>query len=329
MSCIPHPRCAASLAAGLLSAALCAGTASAQPFPARPLMIVNGNAAGGTPDILARQMAEELRQGLGQSVIVVNRTGANGSIAAESVRRATPDGHTLLFATMTTMAVNPHLQKDARYNGAHDFEPIATQVLQPLLWATTASQPFRSLKDVVDQARAHPGKIIASRQGFGASSHLTVAALAGRNRIEFNLIGYTGSADTFMALRRGDVQLMVDLPQSMLPRFQSGDLLPLAITSATRIKALPNVSTWVEQGVMDNELTAWYVYVAPKGTPAAIVNQLNGEINRILVQPKFRQRLEEVGGIVRTLTPAELRKFMAEEHVRWGALLKTANINPD
>ncbi len=320
---------AATLAACLMVGTLAAGDAVAQGFPARPLMIVNGNAAGGTPDILARQMAEELRQGLGQNVVVVNRTGANGSIAAESVRRATPDGHTLLFATMTTMAVNPHLQKDARYNGAQDFEPIATQVLQPLLWATTASQPFRSLKDVVEQARAQPGRIIASRQGFGASSHLTVAALTARNRIEFNLIGYTGSAETFMALRRGDVQLMVDLPQSMLPRIQSGDLLPLAITSAARIKALPNVSTWIEQGVMDSELTAWYVYVAPKGTPAAVVNLLNTEINRILVQPKFRQRLEEVGGIVRTLSPAELRKFMAEEHVRWGTLLKNAGVHPD
>jgi tripartite-type tricarboxylate transporter receptor subunit TctC len=319
----------AVLAGCLLAGAWAAGNASAQAFPARPLMIVNGNAAGGTPDILARQMAEELRQALGQSVVVVNRTGANGSIAVESVRRATPDGHTLLFATMTTMAVNPHLQKDARYNGAQDFEPIATQVLQPLLWATTASQPFKSLKDVVDQARAHPGKIIASRQGFGASSHLTVAALTGRNKIEFNLIGFTGSADTFMALRRGDVQLMVDLPQSMLPRIQAGDLVPLAITSAARIKALPNVPTWIEQGVMDNELTAWYVYLAPKGTPAAIVGQLNAEINRILVQPKFRSRLEEVGGIVRTPTPPELRRFMAEEHVRWGVLLKNAGVNPD
>ena len=202
-------------------------------------------------------------------------------------------------------------------------------MLQPLLWATTASQPFKSLKDVVDQARAHPGKIIASRQGFGASSHLTVAALTGRNRIEFNLIGFTGSADTFMALRRGDVQLMVDLPQSMLPRIQAGDLVPLAITSAARIKAMPNVATWIEQGVMDNELTAWYVYLAPKGTPAPIVGQLNAEINRILVQPKFRSRLEEVGGIVRTLTPQELRRFMAEEHVRWGALLKNAGVHPD
>ena len=132
-----------------------------------------------------------------------------------------------------------------------------------------------------------------------------------------------------MALRRGDVQLMVDLPQSMLPRIQAGELLPLAVTSAARIRALPNVSTWIEQGVMDGELTAWYVYLAPKGTPAAIVGQLNTEINRILAQPKFRQRLEDVGGIVRTLSPAELRRFMAEEHVRWGALLKNAGVHPD
>jgi tripartite-type tricarboxylate transporter receptor subunit TctC len=105
--------------------------------------------------------------------------------------------------------------------------------------------------------------------------------------------------------------------------------VPLAITSSARIKALPNFATWIEQGVMDNELTAWYGYLAPKGTPAPIVGQLNAEINRILVQPKFRLRLEEVGGIVRTLTPQELRRFMAEEHVRWGALLKNAGVHPD
>ncbi|MCE2947840.1 MAG: Bug family tripartite tricarboxylate transporter substrate binding protein [bacterium] len=319
----------APLAGLALAIALPASPLCAQAFPARPLMIVNGNAAGGAPDILARQMAEELRQSLGQNVLVVNRTGANGSIAVESVRRATPDGHTLLFATMTTMAVNPHLQKDARYNGAHDFEPVATQVLQPLLWATTPAQPFKSLRDVVDMARAHPGKLNAPRTGFGASPHLTLAALTSRNRIDLTLIGFTGSADAFIALRRGDVQLMVDLPQSMWPRIQNGDLVPLAITSSARVKAFPAIPTWIEQGVMDQELTTWYVYLAPKGTPAPIVNQLNAEINKVLAQPKFRHRLEEVGGIVRTLAPAEVRRFMAEEHVRWGALLKTANIQPD
>jgi tripartite-type tricarboxylate transporter receptor subunit TctC len=317
------------LVPALCGALLAGGNAGAQAYPSRPVTIVVGNAAGGTPDILVRTLAAELKNSLQQSIIIVNRAGANGTIAVESVRRARADGYTLLFATMTTMAVNPHLQQDARYNGAEDFEPIATQVLQPLLWATTRSVAFRSLKEVVDYARKNPKQLFASRQGYGASSHLTVAALMARNNIEFTIVGYTGSADTYLALRRGDVQLMVDLPQSILPRIQSGDVVPLAITSAARVKALPNVPTWIEQGVMDNELTAWYVYLAPKGTPGEIVAQLNADINKILAQPKFRQQLEDVGGIVRTLSPPELRDYMREEHRRWGQMLKTANIQPD
>ncbi|MFN7752750.1 MAG: Bug family tripartite tricarboxylate transporter substrate binding protein [Pseudomonadota bacterium] len=321
----PSLRSFATLATLLLLPA----TAVAQAqWPSRPITVVNGNAAGGTPDILVRTLVEELRPAFPQGIVVVNRTGANGTIAAESVRRASPDGHTLLFATMTTMAVNPHLQKDARYHGARDFEPIATQVLQPLIWATSKHESFRTLNDVVEQARKNPGRINASRQGFGASSHLTVAALTARNQVDFNLIGFTGSSDTFAALRRGDVQLMVDLPQSMLPRIASGEVVPLAITSAQRIRALPNLPTWIEQGVMENELTAWYVYLAPKGTPAAIVTRLNAEINRVLEQPAFRQRLEDVGGIVRTLSPAQLRTFMEEEHERWGRILRSAEIRP-
>jgi tripartite-type tricarboxylate transporter receptor subunit TctC len=309
--------------------AVAAVEAMAEPYPVKPVTIVVGNATGGTPDILLRTLAAELKDALSQSIVVINRTGANGTLAVDSVRRAKADGYTLLFATMTTMAVNPHLQKDAKYNGAEDFEPIAFHVLQPLLWATSRNQPFRSLKDVVEYARKNPKQLFASRAGYGASSHLTVAALMARNNIELTIVGYTGSTDTYLALRRGDVQVMVDLPQSLLPRIQAGDVVPLAITSAARAKALPDVPTWIEQGVMDSELTAWYVYLAPKGTPKEIVNQLNTAINKIVLLPRFKTQLEDVGGIVRSLSPAQLRDYMREEHRRWGEILKSANIQPD
>lgn len=318
------------LACTFIAAALFfAPAALAQPYPARPITIVVGNFPGSAADILVRQMSEELKTALKQNIVVLNRTGANGSIAVDSVRRARNDGYTLMFSTMTTLVVNPHLQQDAKYVAADDFEPIARHVMQPMLWVAEKSAPYRSLKDVIDFARKNPEKLLVARLGYGGSSHLVAAALMAQQNIRFTIVGLQTTSQAWIALKRGDVQLMVDTAQPMLPRIQAGEVTPLAVTSATRIKALPEVPTWMEAGAADAELTAWYAYLAPKGTPKEIVDLLNTEINKLLLTAKLRQPLEEVGGIVQPVNPEELRRYMREEHARWGRVIKSANLQPE
>lgn len=313
----------------ILAAGIASGAAYAQAYPARPVTVVIGNAPGNASDILARQIGEELKNALKQSFVMLNRPGANGSIAVDSFRRAKPDGYTLMFASMTMAVVNPHVQADARYNSAEDFEPIARLVQQPLLWAIGKPGKFRSLQEIVDYARKNPDVLRVARLGYGGSTHLVSTALMAKQNIQFSIIGFVAGSDAYSALRRGDVEVLVDLPQPLLPRIQSGDLLPLAVTSASRLKALPDVPTWIEQGVMDAPLTAWYAFMAPKGTPSEIIDLLNTEINRVLVSPRLRQRFEEVGGIVEPIRPDELRRFMREEDQRWGQIIKSANLKPE
>jgi tripartite-type tricarboxylate transporter receptor subunit TctC len=314
-----------------LAAALAVSApAAAQQYPSRPIQIISGNAAGGTPDILVRTFAEELRKEIKQNIVIVNRPGANGAIAVQTLRRAPADGHTLMFITMTTLVVNPHMQKDARYHGNEDFEPISRGVIQPLLFARSKnSGQFNSLKEVVDFAQKRPGELKISRQGYGASSHLIAAELISRNKLDVNLIGFTGSTEAYIALHKGDVQVAADLPQSMLPRVRNGEIIPLAITSQSRVKALPDVPTWIEQGVADRPLVAWYAFLAPKGTPKQIIEYLNVEMNKVLVSPKIRSPLEDVGGIVQPLNTKELRDYIKVEHERWGQIVKTANLRQD
>ncbi len=319
-----------------IAAALCIAAATtapntfAQQYPTRPIQIISGNAAGGTPDILVRTFAEELRQNIKQNLVIVNRPGANGAIAVQNLRRAAPDGYTLMFITMTTLVVNPHMQKEARYHGSEDFEPIARGVIQPLLFARSKnSGQFNSLKEVVEFAKKRPGELKISRQGYGASSHLIAAELIAHNKLDVNLIGFTGSTEAYIALHKGDVQVTADLPQSMLPRVRNGEIIPLAITSQSRVKALPDVPTWIEQGVADRPLVAWYAFLAPKGTPKHIVEYLNVEMNKVLMSPKIRTPLEDVGGIVQPVNVKELRDFIRVEHDRWGQIVKTANLRQD
>jgi tripartite-type tricarboxylate transporter receptor subunit TctC len=313
----------------LLFAAFWSGAAPAQPYPARPVTVLIGNAAGSASDILARTIAEELKATFKQGFVMINRPGANGSIAVEQFRRARPDGYTLMFASMTMAVVNPHVQADARYNSAEDFEPIARLVQQPLLWAVGRGSVFRTLRDVVDYARKNPEQLRVARLGYGGSTHLVSTALMAKQNVKFSIIGFANAAEAYGALRRGDIEVLVDLPQPLLPRIQSGDLVPLAVTSATRLKALPEVPTWIESGLADAPLTAWYAFMAPKGTPKEIVDQLNVEMNRVLLSPRIRQQFEEVGGIVQTVNADELRRFIRDEQQRWGQIIKSADLKPE
>jgi len=322
--------CLTLSAAALASALTTAITnVAAQSYPTKPLTIVVGNFPGSAADILVRQLGEELKTALKQNIVVLNRTGANGAIAVDAVKRARADGYTLMFSTMTTLAVNPHLQADARYNAAEDFEPVARHVMQPMLWVAEKAAPYRSLKEVIEFARKNPDKLLVARLGYGGSSHLVAAALMAQQNIRFTIVGLQTTSQAYIALRRGDVQLMVDTAQPMLPRIQAGEVTPLAVTSATRIKALPEVPTWLEQGGADAELTAWYAWLAPKGTPKEIVELLNAEINRLLLTPRIRQPLEEVGGIVQPLNPEETRRYLRDEHARWGRVVKAANLQAE
>lgn len=312
----------------LLCLVLAAG-AVAQPYPDHPVTVIIGNPAGNASDILARSMAEEVKNTLRQNFVMINRPGANGSIAVESFRRAKPDGYTLLFASMTMAVVNPQVQTDARYNVAEDFEPIARFVQQPLLWVVGKGSQFRTLRDVVEHARKNPDQLRVSRLGYGGSTHLVSTALMAKQNVQLSIIPFATSTDSYSSLRRGDVEVVVDLPQPLLTRIKTGDLVPLAVTSATRLKMLPEVPTWIEAGLMDTALTAWYSIMAPKGTPKDIIELLNTEFNRALTSPRLRAQFEEVGGIVQPLNPDELRRFMREEHQRWGQVVKSANLKPE
>ncbi|MGZ8994002.1 MAG: tripartite tricarboxylate transporter substrate binding protein [Burkholderiaceae bacterium] len=313
----------------LIACALCAASASAQQFPFKPVRIINPFAPGGATDIIARQMAQKLTEGWGQAVVVENRAGASGAIGVEMVAKSPPDGYTLLIATQTTHAANPALYPKLPYDAAKDFAPLTLAGSTPLALMVKPSLPVSSVKELIEFAKKNPAKLVYASGGNGTSQHLTAELLKSMSSTYMLHIPYRGAGPALTDLLGGQVDLMFDNLPTALPHIKAGKLRGLAVTTASRSPLAPELPTMAESGLPGFELSTWFAFFAPAGTPRAIVDKISGDMRRVLMQPDMKERLAAIGVDVRASTPDELATFQRAELAKWGKIIKDSGAKVD
>jgi tripartite-type tricarboxylate transporter receptor subunit TctC len=306
-------------------AALSPAQTYAQDYPTRTVRILVPYPAGGTTDILARLVADRLQQKLGQPFIIENRPGAGTAIGGAATANAAPDGYTLLVSTASTTAFMPLLRKNPGYS-AEQIIPVAMIGRAPLVLDVPAKSPFKTVKELVDFAKANPGKLNGATQGAGATSHLTAELLRASAGITYLPIHYRGSAPGLLAAIAGEVDFYFDGVATSAPNIQDGKLRGLAITSEKRVASIPNVPTMREAGYPDVTVYSWYGLLAPAGTPAPIVELLNKEVTAIMKDATITDRLDKEGAEPISMGPSEFARFINEEREMWRGVITKFNI---
>jgi tripartite-type tricarboxylate transporter receptor subunit TctC len=318
----------ASILTLALLAAIGLGNATAQTYPSKPIRIVVPFPAGGPTDVLSRIIGQKMAENWGQQVLVDNRPGANTIIGAEAVAKAAPDGHTLLMAIDSTLVMNQSLYSKLPYDPIKDFAPVTLTVWSHLILVTDASTGPKSVAELVQMARANPGKV-----NFGAGTITT--QLAGEMfkkaaGLDMVFVPYKGSPGTVQGLLSGDVKFIVDGVTSSVPHIKSGRFRVLATTGSRPIAALPGLPMLAaEAGLPGFDVVIWQGLVAPAGTPSDIIAKLNQEILRIYALPDVRERIAAAGLDPVTSTPPEFTAFIRSESERWGKAIKEAGIRLD
>ena len=315
---------------GILVLALTAwpGGLSAQTFPERPIHLIVPAAPGGPTDLPAR-LASQILPKLGQPTVVENRAGAGGAIGARSVAVAPADGYSLLVGNTSVLAVIPAVSAGAGYDPAKNFSPVAKLSESYQILVVPASSPFKTVRELVDYAKQHPGKLNVAHTGAGGLPHLTVELFKARAGIDVVGVPYKSGGESVTAVLAGQVDATIEGTTILLPLIRDGKLRALAVTSRARTPLAPDLPTMIEAGISDYEVTTFNGVVAPAGTPADIVARLNGAINEGMQAPDMQERLKKLGAISRANTPAEFAAFIAAEHAKWSTLAKGASIKID
>jgi len=322
-----HRRQFLLLAAGAAGLPALSLMARAQAYPTRPVRIIVGYGAGGAPDILARLIGQWLSDRFGQPFIVENRPGAHGSIAIETVIKAAADGYTLL-AVAVPDAVNATLYQNLNYNFLRDVAPVAATSRDPNVMVVDQSFPAKTVPEFINFAKANPGKINMASAGIGSSPHMAGELFKFMTGIEMTHVAYRASAPALTDLLGGHVQVYFAPISASLAYVRTGKLRALAVTTAARAEALPDIPT-VNDFVPGYEVSAWYGVGAPKDTPAGIVDRLNTEINAGLADPKLKAQLAGLGSSAFVVSPADFAKFIGDETEKWAKVIKFANIKPE
>ena len=307
------------------AALLLVTSAAAQQFPSRPIRFVMAYPPGGSSDVLARPIANEMTKGLGQPVLLEYKPGAGSTIGADFTAKSPPDGHTIVLL-LTAHAVNATLMPKLPYDTLKDFAPITLAAVAPLVVEVNAQSPIRTLRDLIDAAKAGKGKLNYASAGSGNTSHLAVELFKMTVGVDMTHVPYKGSGPAITAILAREVDLMFDSIGSSLPQIQAGKFRAIAVTSATRAAVLPNVPTVQESGVPDFDVSVWYGVFAAAGTPQPIVQKLNAEIVRAMNVPEVKERIEASGYQVVGSTPAALDAHLKSEITRWARVVKTAGV---
>jgi len=309
-----------------VSLAIAASTAVAQDYPSKPLRAIVPFAPGGVVDTVARQVASKMSESMGQQVVVDNRAGASGSIGTALAAKAPRDGYTILFA-FDTHAVNPHIYKNLAFDTLKDFEPVSLVVKIPLAIAAAANVPASNLRELVALAKANPGKYSYASVGAGSSGHLAAEQLKLLSGIELVHVPYKGGGPAVADLLGGQIPFAFLAAGVVTQHIRSGKLKGLALTSAQRSAALPNVPTTAEEGFPQFDSGAWVGVVVPAGTPAVVVARLNTEVVKAVRDPAVSGKLSDQTMVVVASTPAQLDEFIRAEHDKWGRLIREAKLN--
>jgi len=299
---------------------------AAEPFPSHPMRIVVPFAAGGAVDVLARISGQQLGEALGQPVVVENRTGAGGNVGGEAVAKAPPDGYTMLLATTGLLTVNPTIYRTMPFSPSRDLAPVARLATVPNLMVINPDLPVHTVAEFIAYAKARPGKVFFGSPGSGTGIHLSGELFNLMAGVEMVHAPYRGSAPALADLMAGQIQVMFDNMPSALPLARSGRLRALAVTTAKRAPALPDVPTLAESGLPGYETSAWFGIMVPAATPHEIVTTLGQAFDRVMRLLDVEQRLAELGAEPTPDTPAEFAAFIAAETTKWSKLARDAHV---
>ena len=301
----------------------------AQDYPSKPIRFIVGFAPGGVTDIVARALSQKLYERLGQQVVVDNRAGGGGIIAAVTVAKAPPDGYTLLMSSVSIMATNVSMYSKLPYDPVRDFAPITLAVATPYLASVQAALPANTLGEFIALAKAKPGQLNFGSSGSGGGAHLAVELFKAMAGINLAHVPYKGAALALNDLLGGHIQLTFSQPPVVLPHIRSGRVKGLAITSAQRLAALPEFPTIAEAGLTGYEASSWQGVVAPAATPRAIILKLHAEIAQALRAPEIGARLAAEGSAPGGITPDEFALYIRREIVKWAKVVKESGVKVD
>lgn len=310
------------LAAGLsLLAMVSPAGAQAPAYPQKPVKVVVAFTAGGTTDILARTVAQQLSDRLKQPFVIDNKPGAGGNLGTELVVRSAPDGYTLIVNSVGPIAVNPTLYGKLPYNPLTDLVPVVQIADVPNVLVLHPSVPANNLEDLIAYAKANPGKLNYGSTGIGTSSHLSSFMLSKRVGFEATHVPYKG-ADALKDLLAGRIQFMFATIPSVMTHITAGKLKPMAVSSLKRSRSMPEVPTVVEKGFPQFEAGSWFGFFAPKGTPEAVISLVNKTVNEILQVPAIEQQMVAQGADPAGGTPAQFGQFVQREHDKWRTIVR-------
>jgi tripartite-type tricarboxylate transporter receptor subunit TctC len=302
--------------------------AAAQAYPNRLIKLIVPFVAGGPPDVIARIVGDAMSSRLGQTVVIENRPGAGATIGTRSVAGAEPDGYTLLFASTTSLSIAPSVFKNVDYDPIKSFTPVAGVSIGPMVVVVHPSVPAKTLPELVAHAKANPGKL---NYGAGVASppHIAWGLFNTVTGTDIVFIPYRGMAPAMADLVSGQIQIMIDGTGPLLPHIREGKIRALAVTGKTRSPDFPDLPTMIESGYPDYVLSFWTGIVAPAGTPAGIVDKLNGAINEALKSPAMQAHLARFNVEANLASPQEFATFVAGEAAKWSGIIKTAGIKAE
>jgi tripartite-type tricarboxylate transporter receptor subunit TctC len=313
----------------LAATAAIALTAQAQDWPQRPVRVIVPFAAGASPDILARIVNDKLASRIGQPLIVENKPGAGGNSGTDQASKATPDGYTFLLSVNAPLVYNTILYKNLPYDPFKDLVPVSLAATTPNVCAVSNGMNVDSVKGWLDAMKRNPGQFNFASTGNGSISHLGVELIKLKTRSFAVHIPYASSGQAVTAIIQGDVQFACLPPVSVMPQAKAGRLKAIAVTSAERSALLPELPTLRESGLPDIQAVPWFAYMAPKGTPDAIVQRMSREIAAVLKDPEVLKRLQTAYFDPVGSTPEALAKFMGEELRRWKPVIERTGLKPD
>jgi len=305
------------------------GLTIAQNYPNKPIKLIVPFPPGGPTDIVARPLAQMLGESMKQSIIVENKGGAGGSVAADFVAKSPPDGYTIMVGTVGTHAINGSLYRQLPYDMTKDFTPIALVASAPLVIAVPANSNIKTLADLIKEAKAKPDFIAFGTAGNGTPGHLTGALFETATKTKLKHIPYKGSAPAVTDLLGGQIPLMFDPIQSVLPHIQSGKLIALAVTSKTRSPLLPNVPTVAESGYPNFESTAWWAVFGPAKLPENVTNTLTTQVQKIASSAAYKEKLGNVGVQPNTNFKESLSNFQTREIAKWAIAVRDSGASLD
>lgn len=301
------------------------GLTLAQAYPDRPIKIMQGFAPGGNADNIARTVGMEMSKGLGQNIVVEAQAGAGGTIAANTVAKSKPDGYTLLLAT-GGHAVAGAMYNNLAYRTVQDFEMVSTITYFPFLVVVPANSKYASLSALLAAARANPTEVSYGTAGIGSTHHLAGELLASMSKTQLLHVPFRGDSASLTSLLGGEIPMIIAPPTAVMANIKSGKLRAIATTGPQRWQGLPDVPTVSEQGVAGYDVQSWAGLMAPAGTPKPVIDRLNAELQKALLVPAVKTRLEDMGGEVRGSTSEEMRNMVATQTQKWIQVVNDAKI---